>query len=387
MVRGIADRRAHAAVGGLAFIVLGLTGLLVPSLIRSIEADFSQDDAGMGVYYLVTALAYAVGSLGGGGLTEHRGRRGVLAAGLVLAGVGLALQGTTPAWSVFIVGGLLQSTGSGAIDGGINGLFLDLFPSGRGRPMLLLHVCFGLGAMLAAFSLGRAVDSGIAWRLAFGVTAAASVALAVVFAALALPTGRRIHVPSASLPPARLGLPVLALCAAIACYIGAEVGVSNWLVRFLATTDVGQATGGLGLFWAGLALGRLLAAPIPARMSAVTFTVGTAVAASIALLAAVLAPALGLSIALFALVGILFGPIYPMIVAIAGDLHPDRSAAVAGVLGAAAVVGAVAYPPVMGFLSVTVGLSIAMVGAAVLALASGVAILLARNHVGGARPA
>ena len=64
-----------AILGCAALTLLGLTGLLVPSLIRSIEPAFGQTDAGMGVLFFVSAVAYAGGSMGGGFLTERLGRR------------------------------------------------------------------------------------------------------------------------------------------------------------------------------------------------------------------------------------------------------------------------------------------------------------------------
>ena len=98
---------------------------------------------------------------------------------------------------------------------------------------------------------------------------------------------------------------------------------------------------------------------------------------SLALLGAILAPELGVSIALFAAAGVASGPVFPMIVAVGGDRYPGRSAAVSGLLGGMAVMGSIIYPPVMGFLSVTVGLTVAMVGSAVLGFACMGALILA----------
>jgi fucose permease len=57
-----------------------------------------------------------------------------------------------------------------------------------------------------------------------------------------------------------------------------------------------------------------------------------------------------------------------MILAIGGERYPDRSAAVSGVLTGFGVVGGTIYPPLMGVLSVTVGLTVAMFGNVVLGL-------------------
>jgi MFS family permease len=97
---------------------------------------------------------------------------------------------------------------------------------------------------------------------------------------------------------------------------------------------------------------------------------------SVALVAAILVPSLPLSIALFGLTGFASGPVFPMIIAIGGERYPDRSAAVSGFLAGCAVAGSVVYPPVMGFLSVSVGLTVAMLGNVVLGVLCAAALLL-----------
>ena len=77
--------------------------------------------------------------------------------------------------------------------------------------------------------------------------------------------------------------------------------------------------------------------------------------------------------------------------AVAGDRYPTRSAGVSGFLAGCAVAGSIVYPPLMGFMSVTIGLGAAMSGAAVLAFAAGVVLWLfgrarsaeAEAHVAG----
>jgi fucose permease len=158
--------------------------------------------------------------------------------------------------------------------------------------------------------------------------------------------------------------------------VAAEVGVSAWLVRFLESAPLTVATTALALFWGGLTLGRLVAARYGDVFDHRRFAIVATAVASIALVLAVLIPSLPASIVLFGVVGFAYGPIYPMIMAVAGDLFPDRSAAVSGFLGASAISGAILYPPAMGFLSVTVGLGWAMLGAAALGIGCAGALLI-----------
>jgi len=171
--------------------------------------------------------------------------------------------------------------------------------------------------------------------------------------------------------------PFAALAIAIGCYVASEVGISNWLVRFLSAAPLATATAGLSLFWGGLTLGRLLSSLVADRLHPVAFAAITVGLASVALGAAVAVPAIPVSIALFGVCGFFFGPVYPMIMVVGGTLYPHRLAAVSGGLGAAAVAGGVIYPPIMGLLSDQVGLGAGMIGAGALAAASAVALVVA----------
>ena len=159
---------------------------------------------------------------------------------------------------------------------------------------------------------------------------------------------------------------------------------------------VGLATSALALFWGCLALGRLVSARLGDRFDHARFAATSALVASAALVAAVLVPSLPASIVLFGVVGFAYGPVFPLIMAVAGDRYPTRAAAVSGFLAGIGVIGAIVYPPLMGFLSVGVGLGAAMLGAAALALACGIALWFAggwravaerrgRRHPGRAR--
>ena len=368
---------AAAILGCLTLLTIGWTGLLVPSAIRSIEATFAQSDAGIGLIYLLYSGAYAAGSFGGGPLTERIGRRRVLVAAAILHGLGIASFGLAPTWGLFVASALLAGLGGGGLDGGSNGLYLDLFRTGRGRAMNLLHLFFSIGALSAPLVVGALIEGGVAWQSVFVGSALAPLALAAWYAVAAMPSGRATPSSTSgadgaarSRPlPSGLGLPIALLAVAMATYVASEVGVSSWLVRFLEPAPLSTATLGLSLFWGGLALGRLVSSAIADRFDHVHFTTACAVLLSVALIGAIVVPSLPVSIALFALCGAASGPIFPMVQAIGGERYVDRSAAVSSLLTGFGVVGGTLYPALMGVLSVTVGLTVAMFGNVVLGFA------------------
>ena len=361
--------RIAAALACAGMLLVGWTGLLVPSLIRSIEPAFDQTDAGIGVFFFVNSVAYVSGSMLGGLLTERIGRRVVLPLAVTLIALGLAGMATVPTWESFLVLAIPFGLGAGAIDGGMNGLVLDLYPESRGRALNLLHLFFSLGALASPLVVGLLVEAGAAWQTVIIGTALAAVPIAILLVVADVPSGRHAHGGATTGSRIGLSVPLIALAVAIACYVASEIGVSNWLVRFLESATIGLATSALALFWGCLALGRIGTAALGDRFDHARFAATAALVAGIALVAAVLVPSLPASIVLFGVVGFAFGPVYPLIMAVGGDRYPTRSAAVSGFLSGSAVIGAIVYPPLMGFVSVEAGLGVAMIGAAILAFA------------------
>ncbi len=369
------SRSTAFAFGCWSFVLIGWSGLLVPSLAREVEGGFRQTDVGLGLFYFVTALAYAGGSVLGGIATERVGRRAILSLAVALLGLGLIAQGMTGDWDVFVIAGVVRSVGSGAIDGGGNGLVLDLFRGNRGGRLNLLHLFFSLGALGAPFLLAARGVVGLSWQAVIVGTGVVALPLAGALVFTDLADGRarpdRGHGGQRS---SLLALPLVVLAVAIGCYVASEIGVSNWLVRFLAAAPAATATSALGLFWAGLTAGRFVASRVADRFDHIRLGIAAALTAGTALGFAVLVPSLGASIVLFVVVGFASGPIFPLIVAIGGERFPDRAAAVSGVMVAASVVGAVVYPPLMGVMSVTVGLPVAMLGTAVVCIGCAAAL-------------
>jgi fucose permease len=388
-----------AVLGCLTLLSIGWTGLLIPSLIRSIEATFDQSDAGIGLIYLLYSVAYATGSFGGGPVTERLGRRRVMLGAALLHGLGLAGLGLAPGWAAFAILTLPAGLGGGALDGGSNGLFLDLFRSGRGRAMNLLHLFFSIGALSAPLVVGALVAGGVAWPTVLVGSGLALLPLAAAYGVVPMPSGRRSAAEAAaseagtSAAPGpgavagavvrRMALPLVLLGIAISTYVASEVGVSNWLVRFLEPAPLATATLALSLYWAGLAVGRLVSSQLSDRFDHVRFTATCAGILALALVGAIVVPSLPISMALFAAAGVASGPIFPMILAIAGERYADRSAAVSGLLTGFGVVGGTVYPPLMGLLSVTVGLTVAMFGSAILGVVCAAAIVAFGRRTAG----
>jgi fucose permease len=125
-------------------------------------------------------------------------------------------------------------------------------------------------------------------------------------------------------------------------------------------------------------VGRLASSRVADRFEHVAFSVVLTLAGSLLLAAAVVAP-LEAALVLYALAGACFGPIYPLVMAVGGDLYPHRLSALSGGLTAAAFVGGLVYPPLIGLLAEPIGIGPGLLGAALLGIPTAVGLLIARR--------
>ena len=96
---------------------------------------------------------------------------------------GLVIQGFTGAWLVFALAGVVASIGASSADVGIQALVLDLFPHARGRALNLLHVAYGVGALMAPLLLAALVALGVPWQW---LMTGSGIAMAIAGVGLAL---------------------------------------------------------------------------------------------------------------------------------------------------------------------------------------------------------
>jgi fucose permease len=383
------DRRRIQAVGYALFLAIGWASVLVPTLLVAVEQRYGQSDAALGLYFAATALVGAGGSFLGGLVTDRFGRRFVTPVITLLLGLSLVSQALAPSWELFFVAGVLANIGMGAVDGDVNGLFLDLHAEGQtGGALNRLHLFFSVGAVIGALLISQLVHWGSPWQATIGLTGLIITLLGLAVVRLPLPSGKHTHhddpKPGAVNRSERSLLPFFGLAIAIGFYVASEIGVTNWVVKYVSATNVGIAALTLSAFWAGITLGRLLSSRWADRWPAAGFTIMCFVLSTASLAGAVLLPAGPAALLLYGLTGLFYGPIFPMLMVIGGRIYPHRLAVLSGSLGAASTVGATVYPGLMGLAAAQYGLGAGLLGAAMLGLPAALAVwgavILARRQ-------
>lgn len=341
----------------VAFTALGLRVAVLGVAWPSIRNDFDLPQTGLGVALFAAGMGYmAAGLL----LGRVVGRLGV---GLLLCASAAALTVTTlglaaaPTWAVFLFFSLLSGAATGAIDSGINFFATQHFTESR---MNRMHGCFGVGALTGPILMGLLLGAGVSWRIGYLLVAIVLVGMTVLFLGtrtLWESGAQRVATaaPVAALP-ARvvLAMPIVWVCLVLfMCISGIEQTSGQWAFSVIQE-GMGKsdqvASLWSGLFWGGMALGRLTLGGMAVRVGTLRWIQGGIVGAAIGGLIYALAPypvaPLGLLV-----IGLSMATVFPLMMM----LSPQRvgRAALPHAVGfqmSAATIGSSVLPWIAGYL-------------------------------------
>jgi fucose permease len=365
---------ALAVAGVVGFLVLGaLASVLGPTLPR-LRAEHELGPAAASWL----PAAFSAGSALGVGLAGYlRGRRALaplLTGGALTLGLGCAAVPLAPSGAAVAGALLLAGIGFGVVDLLLNLTLARSFGTGSGAVLMAVSAAFGVSAVLTPVFVGSAPEDLVA---PFGACAVGSLALAVL--AVRLRTATRsasAGTPGPGRHPVGESVAVGLLAAVLLGYVAVEGGVAGWeTTHLLATTDLtsGQAARAVALFWLGLTVGRLLAAPLALRHHPSRLVIGSLAGACLALALASYAP---LAVPTYALAGLCLAPVFPAVIAWHADRVPSgRGATVVFAVGLA---GPLVTSPLIGAIAEGAGAATIPWVLATLALAAaGGALFLA----------
>lgn len=326
------DRRRLLIAAALGFLVLGalqaVYGPAFPTLVRRFDVGLDAVAQTVGLHFAGSLLTVAVA----GPLLARFGYRPPLTLGALGMAVGASLVAVAPSLPWLLAGAAFGGLGYGLLVVALNLRVARAFTSNAAPALNGLNAVFGVGAVAGP---GVVALAGGGLRLPMLLLVAGALVLGWLLVRLpeppAPPAGRRGRVPWAA---------ASGFVAMNFLYVAAEVGVGSWETVHLAPS-VGERAAALhaSAYWAALTLGRLLAAPLSARVRPPDLVLGAS-ALALAALAAAHVPAW----APFAypVVGFAFAPIFPTGLAWLQRVAPHRSEPVASAVLAAAMLGPVA---------------------------------------------
>jgi fucose permease len=173
------------------------------------------------------------------------------------------------------------------------------------------------------------------------------------------------------------------LAAMLFVYVACEVGVFNWLVKYLMSVNVAESTAKSVVGWGfggGLVIGRLVISGLLTKLNLrpidVTLYAAVAMAVTTFAMLQVTEPTM-VGVVVF-LAGIAMAPVFPTTLAIVGDAFPKATATAMGIVITAGWTGLAVSSAIIGSLSKESGLGTALMVLPVSAVIMAIANLLLR---------
>ena len=352
-------KRSQAAPVFLAFLAMGFADALGP-FVSLAKQQFSLSNFAAGLIAFTGFIMFGIVSVPMGIYQDKKGKKFVLMLGLAIMLVGVlipSILGLTT-FPAFLITVLLLGAGATTLQVAGNPIMRDVSPEGAfARNLSLGQFVKAIGSLSGpVIPVVAARAFGLSWSAIFPVY---SVAIAIALLAAATlrvggpeKTGAQAATLASCLDLLRSGF-VLAMVLAIFLYVGAEVSVSANIPVYLRDrfgVDI-EKLGllGTGLFFAALTVGRFSGSVALGWMRPKAFLQLTSLASIVGLLG-LFVPSKIVATAAFALVGLGFANIFPLVFSIAVDRMPERANALSGLL-VMAIVGGAFLPPLMGFVS------------------------------------
>lgn len=373
-------------------IILLLVGPMVPSLMRT----FAIGESITGLLLGMGSLGFVAGPLFAGAIIDRINARAALVAGLVIEVGVLVLFGLAPAFVVAIAANFGMHFGSSFVETSAN-VLPTLATNGR-KPhavMNLVHMFFSVGAFIGPLLIGIYIESTGAWRPIplFAVIPTGILltwALFVRFpkksageqpASTSPEVRRRGRGPNAARSTARqlsaLGRLLLVLkrryvllgSISLLLYVGAEVGVSSWVVYYLERRlllSPAMASGGLSILWVCIMIGRYANSRLGERLSSRLLVAVSGFAGAVGVVAFLFAESVASAYLCLGWIGLCLSGVFPNIMGELNAGDPERAGTITAVMAMGAALGAGLFQWFVGFLAENAGLTAAFVVPAVL---------------------
>jgi fucose permease len=334
----------------LALFVYGVTAAMLGTLMPT----FHLTDAQNGSVAFAQAIGLVIASVSVGPLIDKRGKKVALLLGLGLIAVALFILPNAVADPRLLMAFfLLLGIGGGIVVTGANALASDVSEARRASVMNISNLFFGLGGFATPFIMAHLLG-GDPVRLCYLAAVLTAIAL-LASIATKMPGPRPAGTGAAVEEGAVYTRPVLYLLALfLFLYVACEVGVWNWLNKYLIGRGVpeGRALDIVSFGFAlGLLFGRLAVSRVLIKVSSLNVTLASAIlmAATTYLMLRTADPTVAW-IAVFC-AGLAMAPVFPTVLAIVGDVFRVRTATAMGFAITCGWIGLAVSSPIIGYIA------------------------------------
>jgi MFS transporter, FHS family, glucose/mannose:H+ symporter len=340
-------------------LLSGMILVLLSPALGDVLASLHVSETEGGTLFMVYFLGGTVSTLAISWLPRLLSTRRILQGSMLLAGAGLWGFSQTQVMGTAGLCYLFVGAANAVLVAFPGALLARRYREGSGRAMSFLYTFFALGVMCCPSASGFLLHRGIPWQWTFQGMALACLVFAFLTGLCSLPSMEGGDGLSwRSLREARAGDRGLLVGAILLniLYIGGETSVMGWVVYYLqkvyaGETNVFRASRVLTYFWLLMILGRILTALVVERAGSFRTLLALVSGGILAWGGAMFARELLWSEALFALTGLFFSGLFPVIASLAGRF-PERHTGLAfSVILAGGGAGGAFFPFLVGWLA------------------------------------
>ena len=331
----------------LAIFVYGLIAPMLGALLPTYLLTPSQE----GNIATAQALGLVLSSLSSGPFIDLRGNKAALVTGLSLVCISLFAAPNAGGYVGLLIVYLVLGLGGGIVVTAANALVGAVEASRRGSALNFLNLFFGLGGIVTTLAASYVLGPV---SLCYSIAVLTLLALIVnSITNMPAPVGEASF--RLNEVPALLSRPVLILLSFfLFLYVACEVGMWNWLKKYLITVNFDEKTAGGVVsygFALGLLVGRLIMSRLLIRISGLTVTLFASLCMAITTYAVLeLHTQAALTAAVFC-AGLAMAPVFPTTLALAQDAFPRGTATALGIVITCGWLGLAVSSPIIGNVS------------------------------------
>lgn len=347
-------------LGLCGFFCFGLVLVMIGANQADLARDLQLDFARTGMLAAALAAGIGIGVVGAGPLFDRFARRPLFMGSTLLTGIALLSFGPSASFGEALLLIALAGVGAGSYDTLFNAAAVERYGVDSAKPMTLLHSAVAVGAIVGPLAIGQ-ISSQWHWATSLRCIGIAHLALGVgsLFVRFPkLPDSAARREPGAQ---SVLSLALLPFAIVAFAYVGVEAGVTVFALPYATSglslqTSTGQMA--ISIFWVGLLASRLATLAVPGRPD------GRVLILTGLLGCAVLVVGTGLAsnhVGIFlGAAGFALGPVYPVMIALAGQRFPQVCGAATGLAAGAGAIGGFAIPWLTGAIGDEAGIAFAV---------------------------
>lgn len=341
----------------LGYITIGfVVNMIGPSLL-SMRNDFHLNYSQSGFVLSAQFIGMLISVLLGGYIADRYGKKPYILAGGFLLTAGLVGTMLTSGYYTLTLSVITIGIGYGAYSVGINALSADYAGDNPGKALSLLHLFFGIGAILSPPIVAMVQKTSHSWRPIFGIIGL--LPLMVNAMLFSIPIQRQAVVPHRTGPKPYQSCFLWAMGLTTFIYVGIEVSVYGWLpslwkslFRSPSIPPVYTAT----IFWLALTLGRVVTGRLADRFGLSRFLAYITMGASLMTVLWWITSRSPWTIGTVFATGLFLAGVYPTIMATAAMRFPNRTGEVSSFISVFSALGGSLIPTFTGQMADLLGL-------------------------------